>query len=67
LVKIITDKTGRKIDVEVVDLMEIDSQTRRFARSIAKTLDPEKYDIRVADYFLVRVSETPAVSRPRTV
>jgi HD-GYP domain-containing protein (c-di-GMP phosphodiesterase class II) len=67
LVKIITDKTGRKIDGEVVDLMEIDSQTRRFARSIAKTLDPEKYDIRVADYFLVRVSETPAVSRPRTV
>jgi len=61
-VKIITDKTGRKIDGEVVDLMEIDSQTRRFARTIVKTLDPEKYGIRVADYFLARVPEMPAIT-----
>lgn len=62
-VKIISDREGRKIDGPTVDLMEIDSQTRRFARTIVKTLDPEKYGIRVADYFLARISpEAPAVT-----
>ncbi|MHB8054525.1 MAG: HD-GYP domain-containing protein [Candidatus Aminicenantales bacterium] len=61
LVKLITDRNGRKIDGEAADLMEINSETRRFLRTIVKTLDPEKYGIRVADYFLARVSDTPAV------
>ncbi len=61
MVKLITDRTGRKIDGEVADLMEVDPQTHRFARTIAKTLDPEKYGIRVADYFLAQMAEAPAV------
>ncbi|MCX6566202.1 MAG: HD domain-containing protein [Candidatus Aminicenantes bacterium] len=62
MVKMITDRTGRKINGEVVDLMDIDPQTHRFARTIVKTLDPEKYGIRVADYFLAQVAEVPAVT-----
>jgi len=60
-VKLITDRTGRKIDGEVADLMEVDPQTHQFARTIVKTLDPEKYGIRVADYFLAQMAEIPAV------
>jgi len=57
MVKLITDRTGRKIDGPVADLMEVDPRTNRFARTIVKTIDPEKYGIRVADYFLSKVSE----------
>ncbi|HOF83108.1 MAG: HD-GYP domain-containing protein [Acidobacteria bacterium] len=65
LVKLIADPTGRKIDGEVVDLMDVNPRTRRFARTIVKTLDPEKYGIRVADYFLSQVSEEAAFNRGR--
>jgi len=62
MVKLITDRTGRKIDGEVTDVMEVDPLTHRFARTIVKTLDPEKYGIRVADYFLAKVAELPAIT-----
>ena len=60
LVKLIADPTSRKIDGEVVDLMDVNPRTRRFARTIVKTLDPEKYGIRVADYFLSQVAQNAA-------
>jgi hypothetical protein len=53
-VKLITDPVGNRIDGEIVDLTEKDAESGRFARSIIKPLDPEKYDIRVPDYFLAR-------------
>ena len=53
-VKLITDREGNRIDGETVDLSEKDPESGRFPRSIAKPLDPEKYDIRVPDYFLAR-------------
>jgi len=53
-VKIIADKNGHKIDGQVVDLTEVDSQINQYKRTIIKVLDPKKYNIRVADYFLVQ-------------
>jgi len=65
-VKLIADRDGRKLNGEVVDLMEIDPKTHRFTRTIVKTLDPEKYGIRVADYFLAQAGEFGAdLSEPR--
>ena len=52
-VKIITDKKGKKIDGDVVDLSELNLLSAPFKRTIVKSLDPEKYNIRVSDYFLV--------------
>ena len=51
-VKLITDPTGRKRDGPVVDLTDVDASTRLFKRTIVKSLDPETYGIRVADYVL---------------
>jgi hypothetical protein len=53
-VKLITDTEGNKIDGEVVDLAERDPETNRFRRTIATPLDPAKYGIEVADYFLAQ-------------
>jgi len=53
-VKIIADKEGKKIDGDVVDLTEADSQTKLYIRTIIKVLDPKKYNIRVSDYFLAQ-------------
>ena len=53
-VKIIADLRKSMVDGEVVDLAEIDPVTAKFRRSIIKSLDADKYGIRVADYFLAK-------------
>lgn len=53
-VKLITDEKGNKINGEIVDLAEVDPVTQRYQRSILKVLDPEKYNIKVSDYFLAQ-------------
>jgi HD-GYP domain-containing protein (c-di-GMP phosphodiesterase class II) len=53
-VKLIADRNGEKRDGGVADLTESDPVTQRFKRTIVNTLDPEKYGIRIADYFLSR-------------
>jgi HD-GYP domain-containing protein (c-di-GMP phosphodiesterase class II) len=50
--KLITDEMGNKLYGEIVDLTEMDSDTNRYKRTIVKSLDPHKYNIQVADYFL---------------
>jgi putative nucleotidyltransferase with HDIG domain len=54
LVKLITEANGQKIDGPVADLTELDARTGQFRRTIVKTLDPETYQIRVADYLIAR-------------
>lgn len=51
-VKLITDETGNRINGEIVDLTEMKPGSNRFKRTIVKSLDPYKYNIQVADYFL---------------
>jgi hypothetical protein len=51
-VKIIADENGNKIDGNIIDLVERDQHTDKPKRMIVKSLDPEKYDIQVSDYFL---------------
>jgi putative nucleotidyltransferase with HDIG domain len=53
-VKIITDKSGNRIDGEVVDLAEKDPDTGRFLRTIVTALNPQDYGVEVADYFLAQ-------------
>jgi HD-GYP domain-containing protein (c-di-GMP phosphodiesterase class II) len=53
-VKIIADAAGNKVDGEIVDLAEKDPGTGLFPRTIATALDPAKYGINVADYFLAQ-------------
>jgi HD-GYP domain-containing protein (c-di-GMP phosphodiesterase class II) len=53
-VKIITDAAGNKKDGETVDLSAVDPGSQNYSRSIVKVLDPLKYGINVADYFLAR-------------
>jgi HD-GYP domain-containing protein (c-di-GMP phosphodiesterase class II) len=55
-VKLITDVQGNKIDGEIADLAEKDAETGRYRRTIATSLDPSKYGIEVADYFLAQTS-----------
>lgn len=55
-VKVIADLKRNMLDGEVVDLAEIDPATAKFRRSIVKSLDPDKYGIRVADYFLAKAA-----------
>jgi len=50
-IKIIADQDGNKINGDIVDLTEKDEQGD-YKKNIAKTLDPRKYDIRTADYFV---------------
>jgi len=53
-VKIIADADGNKVDGEVIDLTEIAPETKKFRRTIAKSLDADKYGIQPADYFLAK-------------
>jgi len=53
-VKLITDVNGDKMDGPVVDLMDVDLNTKNFKRTIIKSLDPDEYNIQVSDYFLAR-------------
>jgi HD-GYP domain-containing protein (c-di-GMP phosphodiesterase class II) len=53
-VKLITDPERNKIDGMTVDTAEMDPDSGKYRREIVKTLDPEKYNIRVADYFLAQ-------------
>ena len=55
-VKLITDTSGNKIDGEIVDLSERDQASGRFRRTVATALDPAKYGIEVADYFLAQAA-----------
>jgi HD-GYP domain-containing protein (c-di-GMP phosphodiesterase class II) len=50
-VKLVSDENGNKMDGDIVDLTEKDEQGR-YKRSLLKTLDPRKYDIQTADYFV---------------
>jgi hypothetical protein len=51
-VKLIADNNKNKIDGEIVDLAEKEAETGRFKRTIVNTLDPEKYEVNIPDYFL---------------
>jgi HD-GYP domain-containing protein (c-di-GMP phosphodiesterase class II) len=52
-VKVISDSLGVTLTEPIaVDLSEIDAGTGRPRRTIIKTLDPDKYGIRVSDYFV---------------
>jgi HD-GYP domain-containing protein (c-di-GMP phosphodiesterase class II) len=53
-VKLITDRTGNKIDGKIADLTEMDPETREYKRTIVKSLDPHKYNIQISDYFLAQ-------------
>jgi len=50
-VLVLCDSSGNKVEGRVVDLMEHD-ETGRFKRTILKTLDPNKYNINLAEYLL---------------
>jgi HD-GYP domain-containing protein (c-di-GMP phosphodiesterase class II) len=51
-VRIVASPAGERVVGELVDLGEVNPETEAFLRTIVKTLDPEKYNVRVADYFL---------------
>jgi HD-GYP domain-containing protein (c-di-GMP phosphodiesterase class II) len=53
-VKIIADADGNKVDGEISDLTEIAPETKKFGRTIIKSLDADKYGIQPADYFLAK-------------
>ncbi|MBN2199975.1 MAG: HD-GYP domain-containing protein [Candidatus Aminicenantes bacterium] len=53
-VRLVTDRAGAKIMGPVADLTETNPETKRFERSIVKSLDPEEYRINVSDYFLTQ-------------
>jgi putative nucleotidyltransferase with HDIG domain len=53
-VKLITDAAGNKVNGEIVDLSEMDTETNRYPRTIATALNPQDYGIEVADYFLAQ-------------
>jgi len=55
-VKLITDAAGLKIDGEEADLTETDPATGRFKRTIVRVLEPTKYGVNVADYFLAKAA-----------
>jgi HD-GYP domain-containing protein (c-di-GMP phosphodiesterase class II) len=53
-VKLITDRIGNKIDGKIIDLTEMDPETMEYKRTIVKSLDPDKYNIQISDYFLAQ-------------
>ncbi len=55
-VKLISDEKEKRINGEIVDLTEKDPEDGLFKRTIVKTLDPKKYDINPADYFLAEAA-----------
>lgn len=53
IVKILADPFGLALpEPIIVDLSELDPETGAPRRSIIKTTDPEKYGIRISDYFI---------------
>jgi HD-GYP domain-containing protein (c-di-GMP phosphodiesterase class II) len=53
IVKIISDPMGIMLaDPIVADLSEVDPETSKPRRSIIKTVDPERFGIQVAEYFI---------------
>lgn len=55
-VKLITDAQGNRMDGALIDLAEVDPETRCFKRTIVKSLDPDKYGLKVSDFFLARAN-----------
>jgi HD-GYP domain-containing protein (c-di-GMP phosphodiesterase class II) len=53
-VKLVADTQGNKIDGEVTDLADVNPETGRYRRTIVKALDPDAYEVEVADYFLAQ-------------
>jgi len=53
-VKIIADSEGNKVDGELIDLTEIAPESKKFRRTIVKSLEADKYGIHPADYFLAK-------------
>ncbi len=53
-VKVVALPDGGRVDGEILDLADVNPGTKTFVRTIVKTLDPEKYNVRAADYFLAR-------------
>jgi putative nucleotidyltransferase with HDIG domain len=53
-VKLIADAQGTKIDGEAADLSDRNTETGKFPRTIVKALDPDVYEVEVADYFLAQ-------------
>ena len=53
-VKIIADGEGNKVDGELVDLTEIAPESKKFRRSIVRSLEADKYGVHPADYFLTK-------------
>jgi hypothetical protein len=53
-VKLITDKEKNKIDGEIIDLTGKDPETEKYKRTVIKILDPDEYDINIADYFIAQ-------------
>ncbi len=53
-VKLIADAQGMKIDGEVMDISDKNPETGKFPRTIVKALDPDAYEVEVADYFLAQ-------------
>jgi HD-GYP domain-containing protein (c-di-GMP phosphodiesterase class II) len=49
---LVTDSHGNRVTGGTVDLAEVDKATGKFKRSIVKTLDPNQYNINLAEYFL---------------
>lgn len=54
-IKLVSDKNGNKIDGNIVDLNEKDESSGKYLRTIVKTLNPEKYNIKIPDYFMAEV------------
>ena len=52
VVKLISDPWGNSVDGRLVDLAERDPATADYSRTIVKVTEPEKYGIRIGDYFL---------------
>ena len=52
VVKLISDPWGNTVDGRLVDLAERDPATGEHVRTIVKVTEPEKYGIRISEYFL---------------
>jgi HD-GYP domain-containing protein (c-di-GMP phosphodiesterase class II) len=61
-VKLITDSQGNKIDGETVDLRIPQSEKTGSTRKIIKALNPQKYNIRISDYFVAEVEQPAAAN-----
>ena len=53
-VKLITDKEKNKIDGDIVDLTEKSPETEKYKRTVVKILNPDDYDVNVAEYFIAQ-------------